>query len=70
MKSTLEDAGVTALRDLRHQAPPVYLLAQMAAVFKPLPPLGRSAAAAGTALLSIAAAGFVVRSAARAAWRA
>lgn len=65
MQPTLEAAGPTALQDLRRGAPPVYALAGMAAAFKPLPPLGRSLAAAGTLLASAVAIGFAVRAAGR-----
>lgn len=61
MEPTLSSSGPTALRDLRREAPPVYLLARMASAFRPLPPAGRAAAAAGVLLASAAAAAFAVR---------
>lgn len=66
MQPTLEAAGPVALRDLRREAPPVYVFAQTASAFRALPPLGRSLAAAGTRLVSVAAAGLTIRAAARA----
>src|SRR5918994_5159155 len=65
MAPTLSSAGPTALEDLRREAPPVYALARLANVFKPLPPLGRTAAAVTLLLASVAAVGFVVRTVAR-----
>lgn len=47
MRPTLEAAGPTALRDLRREAPPVYLIARIAAAFKPLPPPGGGGHRAG-----------------------
>jgi len=69
MQPTLSAAGPMALQDLRREAPPVYALAQMAAAFRPLPPLGRSLAAVGTLLVSAAVVGFAVRVARRAVLR-
>lgn len=66
MQPTLEAAGPTALRDLRQEAPPVYAIAQMAAAFQPLPPLGRSLAASGMLLVFAAMVGVGVRAAGRA----
>lgn len=66
MHPTLEAAGVTALQDLRHEAPPVYAMARIAAAFKPLPPLGRTMAAAAILLASAAAVTVAVRATGRA----
>ena len=65
MKATLERAGPTALRDLRREAPPVYVLAQTADVFRPMPPLARTVAAAVGLLVSAAAVGLAIRAAVR-----
>lgn len=48
MHETLALAGTEAQRDFRRAAPPIYGLATLATVFRPLPPLGRTFAAAGT----------------------
>jgi len=61
MEPTLSSAGPTALRDLRREALPVYLLARAASAFRPLPPAGRAAAAAGVLLASAAEAALAVR---------
>src|ERR671911_2568827 len=55
MEPTLASAGPTALRDLRREVPPVYLLARTASAFRPLPPAGRAAAAVGILLASAVA---------------
>lgn len=45
MHEVLGAAGPSAERDMMMTAPPVYGLARVAAVFRPLPPLGRGVAA-------------------------
>jgi hypothetical protein len=70
MAPTLASAGLTALRDLRREAPPVYALARVAGAFTPLPPLGRTAAAMAVLLGSMAAIGLAVRAVTRAPRRA
>jgi hypothetical protein len=52
MYPVLENAGPKALDDLKREVPPVYLMARTAALFKPLPPLGRSVAAVATLVAS------------------
>jgi hypothetical protein len=46
MWETLHAAGPVALRDVARQAPPIWLTGRLAALFRPLPPLGRGVAAA------------------------
>jgi hypothetical protein len=38
-------AGQQARRDVRREAPPMYLMARLASEYRPLPPLGRGIAA-------------------------
>lgn len=58
-------AGVTAKRDVLKQAPPMYLMAQAAGLFRPLPPAARTLA--GTAALcAVTAAGVLGARTARA----
>lgn len=45
MYELLDFAGEQAKQDVLREAPPVYLLARTAALFRPLPPMGRSVAA-------------------------
>ncbi len=47
MYEILDFAGEQAKQDVLKEIPPVYLLARLAALFRPLPPAGRSAAAMG-----------------------
>jgi hypothetical protein len=54
---TMTRAGRQARRDLLVTAPPIYGLSRVAAVFKPLPPLGRSIAA----LMTVFGAIYLVR---------
>lgn len=51
MAEVLSLAGPRAARDLRREVPAVYALARLAALFHPLPPLGRGIAATATSLL-------------------
>ncbi len=51
----LDLAGREARRDFRRELPPVYALARLAALFRPLPPLGRGIAAAATGTLGLTA---------------
>lgn len=46
-------AGDQARRDILREAPPVYALARLADLFRPLPPLGRGIAATATVALSM-----------------
>lgn len=61
MYDLLSFSGEEAKRDVRSQAPPVYAMARMAALFRPLPPLGRSLAAMGVAIAAISIAGVGLR---------
>ncbi|MDQ4076152.1 MAG: redoxin domain-containing protein [Chloroflexota bacterium] len=59
MDEVLDLAGQQARRDFRREVPPVYALVRLAALFRPLPPLGRgiAAVASGTCGLITALAG-------------
>jgi peroxiredoxin len=48
MDEMLELSGPTARRDVARQMPPMYAMARVASVFKPLPPMGRGIAAMTT----------------------
>jgi hypothetical protein len=48
MDEMLELSGPTARRDVARQMPPMYAMAKLASVFKPLPPFGRGVAATAT----------------------
>ena len=50
-----EQAGEVAKRDVFREAPPMYLTASLAALFRPLPPAGRALAANALLMLPIAA---------------
>lgn len=52
----LDSAGSMAERDFLREAPPMYAMARLAALFRPLPPLGRgiAAVASGTLGLTVA----------------
>jgi hypothetical protein len=52
---TLDLAGREARQDFRKELPPVYALARLAALFRPLPPLGRGIAAVTTGMLGATA---------------
>jgi hypothetical protein len=54
----LNEAGEVAKRDLRKEAPPMYVMARLAALLRPLPPLWRGAVATA---VSVGAAALVVR---------
>ncbi|MDQ3302387.1 MAG: hypothetical protein M3518_03425 [Actinomycetota bacterium] len=55
MIEILDFAGQRAKQDLRRELPPVYALACLAALFRPLPPLGRGIAAMTTSMLGLTA---------------
>jgi cytochrome oxidase Cu insertion factor (SCO1/SenC/PrrC family) len=55
MAETLEAAGPQAKRDVLTQRPHVFLMAQLAGLFRPLSPLGRGVAAVTVAALGTAA---------------
>lgn len=55
MWETLSAAGPVALHDVAHQAPQMWAAARLAALFAPLPPLGRGLAAVGVTAASVAA---------------
>lgn len=57
MYETLDLAGVVAKRDMLWAAPPIFGLARMAALFGPLPPFGRAAAAIAVSLGGLAVIG-------------
>ena len=57
MRETLGAAGPTAKRDFRRHLLPAYTLGTVAAVFRPLPPLGRAVAGLVTMLFAVTAAG-------------
>lgn len=48
MRDTLEGAGRVAVKDVWREAPPMAFMASLTRVFRPLPPLGRTIAAATT----------------------
>jgi hypothetical protein len=56
MHETLSASGPKARRDALRQAPPLYALAALARLFRPLPPIGRGVAASvvGAGLLGLA----------------
>lgn len=60
MHDILSRSGEVAKRDVLREAPPMYGMARIAALFGPLPPLGRGVAAAAVMMLGavIAVAGF------------
>lgn len=53
MREILNLAGQEARQDFRRELPPVYALACLAALFRPLPPLGRGIAAIVTSTLGL-----------------
>jgi hypothetical protein len=55
MYEVLGSAGQEARRDVGRQVPPLYAMARLAALFRPLPPLGRGIAAVAATLLALAA---------------
>lgn len=55
MRGVLELAGQQGVRDVRRELPGVYPLLRLAAVFRPLPPLGRGVAAIATGAVGLAA---------------
>ncbi len=57
----LDLAGSVAKRDVLRQAPPMYAMARLAALFRPLPPLGRGVAAMASSMLVMVAASVAVR---------
>lgn len=54
MYDMLSISGPTAQRDVRKEAPPMYAMARLAALFQPLPPLGRGLAAMGVSFAGMA----------------
>ena len=54
MYDVLRLAGQRAREDVRRDAPPMYLMARVASLFEPLPPLGRGIAATVTMVAGIA----------------
>jgi peroxiredoxin len=63
MGDTLKLSGPTAQKDVLKQAPPMFLMAQLAKAFKPFSPLYRGMAAIGS--MMIAFAGFILLKARR-----
>jgi hypothetical protein len=61
MYEMLVQSGPTAKRDVLRQAPPMYLMARVAALFRPLPPLARGIAAMITTGLGVLAIAWGVR---------
>ncbi|MBW3660442.1 MAG: hypothetical protein KY397_02260 [Gemmatimonadetes bacterium] len=59
MHDVLSLAGPQALKDVRREAPPIWLLAWMAGRFRPLSPLGRGVAALGTVAGGLVVGGWV-----------
>lgn len=55
MDEVLQQAGREARSDLWREAPPLYALARLAGLFRPLPPLARGAAAVSVGLIGAAA---------------
>jgi hypothetical protein len=61
MYDLLSFSGKEAKRDVRRQAPPIYAMARLAALFRPLPPLGRSLVAMGVTMVLMGAIGAGLR---------
>ena len=61
----LSQAGGYARTDFRREVPPMYAMARLAGLFRPLPPLGRGVAAVATSLAAIALVVLAVRAAVR-----
>lgn len=59
MDDVLGAAGSQARRDFRRELPPVYGMARLASLYRPLPPPARSIAAVVTALLAMGMVGMV-----------
>jgi hypothetical protein len=53
MYEVLGLAGQQARRDVQREAPPMYLMARVASLFRPLPPLGRGIASTLASLLGM-----------------
>lgn len=53
MHEILEESGPVAKRDVLKQMPPMYAMARLARLFRPLPPMGRSLAAMSVALAGL-----------------
>ncbi len=62
---TLSHAGGYARTDFRREVPPIYAMAWLAALFRPLPPLGRGVAAVATGVAAVALLVLAVRAAVR-----
>ena len=61
----LSQAGGYARTDFRREVPPMYAMARLAGLFRPLPPLGRGVAAVATSLAAMALLVLAVRAAVR-----
>ena len=57
MDEILGSSGDVARQDFRRAMPPVYAMARIAGVFRPLPPLGRALAAMGVVAAALGTAG-------------
>jgi hypothetical protein len=57
MDEILGASGDVARRDFRRAMPPVYAMAKIAGIFRPLPPLGRAMAAMGVVAAAVIVAG-------------
>ena len=53
MYEILGSAGQQAQQDVLREAPPMYAMARLAALFRPLPPLGRGIAAIAISVLGL-----------------
>ncbi len=53
MYEVLSFAGEQAKEDVQREVPPMYAMARIAALFQPLPPLGRGVAAVVTSVLAL-----------------
>ena len=65
MDEILGSSGNIARQDFRRALPPVYAMAKIAGIFRPLPPLGRAAAALGVVAVAVGTAGVLGWRAAR-----
>jgi hypothetical protein len=61
----LSQSGGYARTDFRREVPPMYAMARLAGLFRPLPPLGRGVAAVATSLAAVALVVLAVRAAVR-----
>lgn len=65
MYDVLDAAGEAAKSDARRELPPMYGLARVASLFRPLPPLGRGIAAVGVGLAGAVGVALLARRALR-----